>query len=317
MNVIIIVVTIISSVLLGFVALAISFNMQRKFELDYVKSYFYHQIFIFLFGFYGLLGTIVTHYFLIDADIKRETLRLITSFLPFIGVPFMITAWYLFIKISFEIIEREITFKFTIWFFIVLILIFLSFGFFVPYIDYFTTEKNQINTHIFLFFLLIEFLTLVIVFSNYFFYSNRLKDIRKLRFVKRFGVINFLLYAVSFVFLILGDKNFLFIFVYTIIYFSKDIIALLFLYQYLQKNYVHPSNRIHGDSMSIFAEKFGISKRELDIVNEIILGKANKEISERLFISIQTVKDHIHNIYLKTEVKNRVQLINLVRQFEK
>ena len=64
-----------------------------------------------------------------------------------------------------------------------------------------------------------------------------------------------------------------------------------------------------------FNERFGISKRETEIIDEIVKGKTNKEISESLFISLQTVKDHVHNVFLKTEVKNRVQLINLIRQF--
>ena len=48
---------------------------------------------------------------------------------------------------------------------------------------------------------------------------------------------------------------------------------------------------------------------------EICSGKTNQQIADDLFISLQTVKDHIHHIYLKTGVKNRVQLTNLIRAF--
>jgi len=47
----------------------------------------------------------------------------------------------------------------------------------------------------------------------------------------------------------------------------------------------------------------------------ICKGNSNQDISDSLFISLQTVKDHIHRIYLKTGVKNRVQLTNLIRTF--
>jgi DNA-binding CsgD family transcriptional regulator len=57
--------------------------------------------------------------------------------------------------------------------------------------------------------------------------------------------------------------------------------------------------------------KYNISKREQEIILLICEGKSNKEIEEELFISLQTVKDHIYNIYRKTGVKNRVQLSNL------
>ncbi|MBU8891193.1 MAG: helix-turn-helix transcriptional regulator [Bacteroidales bacterium] len=316
MSLILVITTILFSILFGCAALAISFFMQRRYELDYVKSYFYHQILIFLFGFYGLLGTIITHYLLIDIEIKGEILKHLFSFLPFIGVPFMIAAWYMFIKISFELIEKNLSLKFTIWFFIILLLVFLVFGFLVPFINYFMVDQKQINTHVFLFFIVIELVTLIIVFANYFIFSKNLKDKHKLRFIKFFALVNVLLYAISVVFLLKGEKDFLFISGYTMLYFFKDIIPLLILNRYLNKNYVHPVNIVSGDTRESFIEKFSISKRETEIVNEIILGRSNKEISDRLFISLQTVKDHIHNIYLKTGIKNRVQLTNLIRQFE-
>jgi DNA-binding CsgD family transcriptional regulator len=58
-------------------------------------------------------------------------------------------------------------------------------------------------------------------------------------------------------------------------------------------------------------EKYGISPRESDIIRLIAEGKTNREISDELFISLQTVKDHVHRIFRKTGVKNRVQLTNL------
>jgi DNA-binding CsgD family transcriptional regulator len=58
-------------------------------------------------------------------------------------------------------------------------------------------------------------------------------------------------------------------------------------------------------------EKYNISKREREVVTLIREGKSNKEIEDELYISIQTVKDHIYNIYRKTGVKNRVQLSRL------
>ena len=67
-------------------------------------------------------------------------------------------------------------------------------------------------------------------------------------------------------------------------------------------------------SFEEFCKKFEVSPRETDIVREICNGLSNKEISEKLFISLQTVKDHTHRIYIKTNVKSRVQLINLVKE---
>ncbi len=61
---------------------------------------------------------------------------------------------------------------------------------------------------------------------------------------------------------------------------------------------------------------FRITARERDIVRLVCLGKSNAEIEKELFISMKTVKRHLYNIYQKTGVKNRVQLVNLARKTE-
>ena len=63
-----------------------------------------------------------------------------------------------------------------------------------------------------------------------------------------------------------------------------------------------------------FCLKYEISRREAEIIREIQAGKSNREIAGTLFITLQTVKDHIHRIFTKTGVSNRVQLINLTQQ---
>jgi len=68
--------------------------------------------------------------------------------------------------------------------------------------------------------------------------------------------------------------------------------------------------------MKQFFDEFKISKREEEVIQLLCEGKSNKEISEALFVSLQTVKDHIYRIYQKTDVKNRVQLINLIQSFK-
>ncbi|MCB0800667.1 MAG: response regulator transcription factor [Bacteroidales bacterium] len=65
-----------------------------------------------------------------------------------------------------------------------------------------------------------------------------------------------------------------------------------------------------------FIRKNEISPREAEIITEICNGLSNQEIADKLFISLQTVKDHTSRIYLKANVRNRMQLMALVRGFE-
>lgn len=60
--------------------------------------------------------------------------------------------------------------------------------------------------------------------------------------------------------------------------------------------------------------RYGISKREADVLRGIYAGQTNQEIANQLFISLQTVKDHSSRIYQKTFVKNRAQLTTLIRE---
>lgn len=53
-----------------------------------------------------------------------------------------------------------------------------------------------------------------------------------------------------------------------------------------------------------------ISEREYDIILKIFKGKSNLEISEELFISMNTVKSHLKKIFTKMDVKSRTALLN-------
>jgi DNA-binding NarL/FixJ family response regulator len=55
-------------------------------------------------------------------------------------------------------------------------------------------------------------------------------------------------------------------------------------------------------------EKPLLSDREKEIVQLVAQGYRNREIGEKLFISEQTVKNHLHNIFDKLGVSDRLEL---------
>ncbi len=59
-------------------------------------------------------------------------------------------------------------------------------------------------------------------------------------------------------------------------------------------------------------KEYNITDREREIINYLLRGYSNKEISDKLFISINTVKTHIMNIYQKFGIDNRVELSNFI-----
>ncbi len=63
------------------------------------------------------------------------------------------------------------------------------------------------------------------------------------------------------------------------------------------------------DESSLKNRKYYLTRREREILQLIARGKTNKEISKLLFISTETVKSHIKNIFKKLNIKNRVEAI--------
>jgi DNA-binding NarL/FixJ family response regulator len=56
------------------------------------------------------------------------------------------------------------------------------------------------------------------------------------------------------------------------------------------------------------SEKPLVSDREMEVVQLVAQGTQNKEIGKKLFISEQTVKNHLHNIFDKLGVSDRLEL---------
>lgn len=63
----------------------------------------------------------------------------------------------------------------------------------------------------------------------------------------------------------------------------------------------------NGQQNTISTEK--LSLREIEILEKIAEGKANKQIADELYISVNTVKFHTKNLYAKLNVKGRSELV--------
>lgn len=102
-----------------------------------------------------------------------------------------------------------------------------------------------------------------------------------------------------------GDDSFLF---------SSIPYALygIFLINYFL-HYYHPIPLALDELSETFRSKYGITDREREIILKVIQGKSNADIASELFISLATVKTHLHNIYTKIGVESRYDLLAKVR----
>ena len=60
-------------------------------------------------------------------------------------------------------------------------------------------------------------------------------------------------------------------------------------------------DKSHGDKLT---------QREVEVLKALSEGHTYQEIADILFISHETVKKHLKNIYRKLSVKNKIQAIN-------
>jgi DNA-binding CsgD family transcriptional regulator len=57
-------------------------------------------------------------------------------------------------------------------------------------------------------------------------------------------------------------------------------------------------------------QSLGISAREYEVLCLLAAGNSNQEIADRLFVSLNTVKTHLKNLYSKLDVTRRTQAIH-------
>lgn len=66
---------------------------------------------------------------------------------------------------------------------------------------------------------------------------------------------------------------------------------------------IQPSTKTKNDAN----KKYGLTKKELEVLTLIVDGLSNQEISEKLVVSISTTKAHVHNILQKLYLTDRTK----------
>lgn len=104
---------------------------------------------------------------------------------------------------------------------------------------------------------------------------------------------------------------------------TENILMLVFALTLIRRaqqhlvNHIKETSRYRSSSLQeapspfkVFCNKNMLTDRESEILEYLLNGKSQQEISDELVIALGTVKTHIHNIYQKAGVANRSQLLN-------
>jgi DNA-binding CsgD family transcriptional regulator len=266
-------------------------------------------VFICTFGFYGIWGQVLLR-FLLSANISEEVLTRVSEIALLIGLPFLIFAWLMLLQFSSLLAGAKRDNWFVSGFLLFNILIIVGMGYLIGKEDY-IKPLYLIKQY----FLVVNFIYTAVAASQIFFSGRESYLIS----VKEKKII------ASGIFIVLLVQSGLLIF-----FTEQTYLGILFILAYFIGNAFLPVYITYGMdivtyeedpvkelSFEEFCKKYDVSPRESDIVRQICNGLSNKEISEKLFITLQTVKDHTHRIYIKTNVKSRAQLMNLVKNHKK
>lgn len=289
--------------------------MNKKYRLPFLSSYLYFQIFLAIFGTYGILVPGIIRVVLANQEISHEDVEKISHFFTFLGFPFLVLAWYMYLRCCHELVGTVLSAGAIFSYLVIWFLVFICYGI----VLYFFQDLSQRYSHLIPKMIRIAFgglgLLVLVHGTTNIMMSLPVKEKRDKRALARFGVLNLIIFLGVITLLLLAGMHQYIGAAFIFLFFTSSVLPAIMIRSYMIQSIPVPESKLNGiGNMEQFVTEFGISKREEEIIQQICQGKSNKEISENLFIALQTVKDHVYRIFLKTGVKNRIQLSNLIRK---
>jgi len=77
---------------------------------------------------------------------------------------------------------------------------------------------------------------------------------------------------------------------------------------------VYRENEASFKSNEIIIQQLGISQREMEVLQLMAEGNSNREIAEKLYLSLHTIKTHTSRLFEKLDVKRRTQAIEKAKR---
>ncbi|MBO0451517.1 response regulator transcription factor [Enterococcus sp. MJM16] len=65
-----------------------------------------------------------------------------------------------------------------------------------------------------------------------------------------------------------------------------------------------------------FCHAHQFTQRETEVFELLLSHHTNQEIADQLFLSLGTVKTHVHNIFIKLDIKKRTQIFPLFEDYQ-
>ena len=283
-------------------------QLRNQFHFKFLNALLFLLVFHFMFGFYSLWGQFIIAY-LIQPYISAEVFVRITDIAILLGFPFLVFAWLMMIRFAWEFSGKVIRNVFIMVFLLSNAILITGLVFYLrgnpgiglsTLLKYYYISAGLIVT----FFAVVRLLVQNKAAS---FQSSTGRNIS-------LGLIISIILQCSV--LLYYNGNIFFALIFILVFFTGNGFIPVYLNYSGELKRLVPVNKTIV-SLEEFCKKFEVSPREKEIIAEICNGLSNQQIADKLFISLQTVKDHTHRIYGKIDVNSRVQLIKLVGEIPK
>ncbi|NIM12388.1 MAG: hypothetical protein GTO45_09760 [Candidatus Aminicenantes bacterium] len=296
----------------GMGTIILSYRMVKTYRVSYLSHYLYFLITYNILGFLKLLLTYLAPK-LFDG-LSLETLCSIHQLLLFFVFPLVPICIYFFVKFITGFLDRDLPGVFKKGYILFWAIMCLGFAMGIKFLM--ETKDAKLINIIYLLSLVAIIIILTLTFIKILFFTRKLADKDKQKAIKTFGFIYLFCFVCYVVTLIYFSDPYSGSFLEHFLLFSLNLPPLFYLKGFLKKYYLdHPVQMDKEPNWESIFSEYKISNREGEIMRLLFAGKSNKDIEEELFISIKTVKNHIFHIYQKLKVKNRIQFINLIRNF--
>ncbi len=273
-----------------------------------LRSLFYYNLFISAFGFYGIWGQFII-VALAGSRLDPALYSTISVLSLLLGLPFLVFAWMMLLRFAAEASGIKLWNYFTVVFLVFNFGIIVALGLAIREMDFSDALP------LFRYYYISAAVLYAIISVALLVRGGSVSPGRRDRLALAFLVAGGALTQALTLLLIPHSVWMALVFVF-LLFAAITLLSLYLSYRADLKPVRLPEPLPLPDGIEDFIRKNEISPREAEIITEICNGLSNQEIADKLFISLQTVKDHTSRIYMKTNVRNRMQLMALVRGME-
>ncbi len=284
-------------------------RLMKEHEKPFLRSLFYQLIFIFTFGIYGIWGQFIIA-FIASPDLTPQAISSISLISLLFGLPFLVFGWMMSLRFAAGASGKGFRGLFTAIFLVINFGALIVLGAFagettyiraLPFIKYYYSGAS----------LLYSVIASIILLAP----CNVIPpfNITDRRYIASFLVSGSILQGAA---LLLIQENIWMALIFAFLLFATTSVIPVYLNYFAILRDDRLTEPLAETNLENFLKKYEITPREVDIIREICCGLSNQEIADKLFISLQTVKDHTHRIYIKTNVRNRMQLMTRVKSTE-